>query len=105
MASSRRRFLATIGSVAGGAAALGTQGTAWTGVRTPAAQAPDGLLPSELLTRHAAGSSVSTVSRPAAQTDPRMPSAEEVASWYTDRRYGGRWGYYYQKGAINLITP
>lgn len=105
MASSRRRFLATMGSVAGGAAALGTQGTAWTGVRTPAAQAPDGLLPSELLTRHAAGSSVSAVARPAAQTDPRMPSAEEVASWYTDRRNWGRWGDDDQKGAINLITP
>jgi len=105
MASSRRRFLATMGSVAGGAAALGTRGTAWTGVRTPVPQAPDGLAPSELLTRHAAGSSVSAVARPAAQTDPRMPSAEEVASWYTDRRNWGRWGDDDQKGAINLITP
>ena len=39
-----------------------------------------------------------------AQTDPRMPTQEEVESWYTDRRNWGRWGDNDQMGAINLIT-
>ncbi|MCY4076522.1 MAG: cyclase family protein [Acidobacteria bacterium] len=106
MASSRRRFL-TSAVAMGGAAVLGGQATAWNRrAGTPAAPA-DSISPSELLARHEThhAPAARAAAPAAAGQDPRMPSAAEVRSWYTDRRNWGRWGDDDQKGAVNLITP
>ncbi len=101
MATSRRRFLTAVGAAAGGAA-VGAAGGAR---RSAAAQPPGSFDPEALLDVHLHGEpSVSAVAA-AVQNDPRMPSAAEVASWYTDRSNWGRWGPEDEKGAINLITP
>jgi kynurenine formamidase len=106
MASSRRRFLTTVGAAAaGGAASFGKPAFAGTTAGVPGAQAPDLFSPTELLERQASGIVAASTAAPAAQPDPRMPTAAEVESWYTDRRNWGRWGDDDQKGAINLITP
>ena len=104
MASSRRRFITSLTSAAaGGAAALGTRALAASATAPPTT--PDGSFsPAALLDRHLAPPPAA-VSRPSVQSDPRMPTAAEVESWYTDRRNWGRWGDDDEKGAINLITP
>ena len=104
MASSRRRFITSLTSAAaGGAAALGTRALAASATAPPTT--PDGSFsPAALLDQHLAPPPAA-VSRPSVQADPRMPTAAEVESWYTDRRNWGRWGDDDEKGAINLITP
>ena len=104
MASSRRKFLVTVGTAAGGAAALGDRAVAWNG---PAVRetSSDSFSPTELLKQHMSEPVAAGRAAAAVQGDPRMPSAEEVQSWYTDRRNWGRWGDDDEKGAINLITP
>ena len=106
MASSRRRFLTTLTTAAAGSAALGGRAAAWNGAAVRPA-APDSFSPAELLERHMtrpAAAGAPGGAGAAAQSDPRMPTAEEVQSWYTDRRNWGRWGDDDEKGAINLIT-
>ena len=109
MASSRRRFLTTLTTAAAGGAALGGPAAAWNG-RAGRPVALHAFSPGELLERHLsrsapAGSAGAPAGAPGAQADPRMPTAEEVRSWYTDRRNWGRWGDDDEKGAVNLITP
>jgi len=105
MAPSRRRFLTTLSSAAAGSAAvIGSRPSASLGSTMSPPRTPGSVSPAALLERHtSAPPSVGTVA--AAQADPRMPSAAEVESWYTDRRNWGRWGDEDEKGAINLITP
>ncbi len=107
MASSRRRFLTTLGSAAaaGGAVAVGATAAGSPGRQAGAGHVRGSLTPDELLARHLAEQVQARAGAVAVQSDPRMPSAEEVASWYTDRRNWGRWGAGDEKGAINLITP
>ena len=106
MASSRRRFLTTFGAVAaGGAASLGGRAFAERHPSPPGTQAPDMFSPTELLERRATETVAARAAAPGTQSDPRMPTAAEVESWYTDRRNWGRWGDDDQMGAINLITP
>ena len=105
MASSRRRFLTTLTTAAAGSAALGGRAAAWNGVAVRPV-APDSLSPAELLERQLSQpvAAAAPGAAAAAQADPRMPTPEEVRSWYTDRRNWGRWGDDDEKGAINLIT-
>ena len=106
MASSRRRFLTTIGAgVAGAGVAAGGRAAARTGPNSGGGHAPDAFSPTELLERHAKRIHAAGSAAPAAQSDSRMPTQAEVESWYTDRRNWGRWGDDDQKGAVNLITP
>ena len=106
MASSRRRFLTTIGAAAAGAGVSGGARAATpAGPRAGGAQAGDAFSPAGLLERHARQSAAAGTAPAAGQADPRMPSQAEVESWYTDRRNWGRWGDDDQKGAVNLITP
>ena len=106
MAYSRRRFLTTLGATAaGGAVPLGRRAFAGPAPGAAAAQTSDTFSPARLLERHARQTVAAGAAAPGAQSDPRMPTAAEVASWYTDRRNWGRWGDDDQKGAINLITP
>ena len=106
MASSRRRFLTTIGAAAAGAGVSGGARAATpVGPRAGGAQAGDAFSPAGLLERHARQSAAAGTAPAAGQADPRMPSQAEVESWYTDRRNWGRWGDDDQKGAVNLITP
>ncbi len=110
MASTRRRFLTTVGTAAAGAGAtaIGPHISASEQVNRATGTNKTPLSPQSLLDRHAkqhfretAAESGETAT---AQTDPRMPTQEEVESWYTDRRNWGRWGDNDQMGAINLIT-
>ncbi|MEE2637381.1 MAG: cyclase family protein [Acidobacteriota bacterium] len=103
MASSRRSFLTTLGSAAAGSAAMGARPDARERT-TSVTDAPDSFSPSQMLERHVSQSTPAGRAAAVAQSDPRMPTAEEVQSWYTDRRNWGRWGDDDQKGAINLIT-
>ena len=103
MASSRRKFLTTVGTAAGGAA-FGGRAAGWNG-STVRDIATDSVSPTELLKKHLSEPAAVERAATAVQVDPRMPSAEEVQSWYTDRRNWGRWGNDDEKGAINLITP
>ncbi len=105
MAASRRRFLTTLSSAAAGsAAAIGSRTGAWAASPISPTPAVESLSPAAMLERHASGApAVGAVAT--AQSDPRMPTAAEVQSWYTDRRNWGRWGEDDEKGAINLITP
>ena len=106
MASSRRRFLTTLTTAAAGSAALAARpAAAWNGAAVRPA-APDGLSPAELLERQLVRPAANAApgAAAAARQDPRMPTPEEVQSWYTDRRNWGRWGDDDEKGAINLIT-
>ena len=106
MASSRRRFLTTIGAAAAGAGVSGGARAATpAGPRAGGAQAGDAFSPAGLLERHARQAAAAGTAPAAGQADPRMPSQAEVESWYTDRRNWGRWGDDDQKGAVNLITP
>ena len=106
MASSRRRFLTTIGAAAAGAGVSGGARAATpAGPRAGGAQAGDAFSPAGLLERHARQPAAAGTAPAAGQADPRMPSQAEVESWYTDRRNWGRWGDDDQKGAVNLITP
>ena len=106
MASSRRRFLTTIGAAAAGAGVSdGARAATPAGPRAGGAQAGDAFSPAELLERHARQPAAAGTAPAAGQADPRMPSQAEVESWYTDRRNWGRWGDDDQKGAVNLITP
>ncbi|MCY4120145.1 MAG: hypothetical protein OXG72_04415, partial [Acidobacteria bacterium] len=111
MASSRRRFLTTIGAAAAGAgASSAARGATSSEARTGNALPGDAFSPSELLERHARQSAAAATpaagTAPAAvQSDPPMPSQAEVESWYRDLRNWGRWGDHDQKGAVNLITP
>ena len=106
MASSRRRFLTTIGAAAAGAGVSGGARAATPAEpRAGGAQAGDAFSPAGLLERHARQSAAAGTAPAAGQADPRMPSQAEVESWYTDRRNWGRWGDDDQKGAVNLITP
>ena len=106
MATSRRRFLTTFGAAAaGGTVSLGGRAFAETRPTPLGAQAPDMFSPTELLERRAKETVGAGTAAPGAQSDPRMPTAAEVESWYTDRRNWGRWGDDDQMGAINLITP
>ena len=106
MASSRRRFLTTFGAAAaGGTVSLGGRAFAETRPTPLGAQAPDTFSPTELLERRAKEAVGAGTAAAGAQSDPRMPTAAEVESWYTDRRNWGRWGDDDQMGAINLITP
>ena len=106
MATSRRRFLTTFGAAAaGGTVSLGGRAFAETRPTPLGAQAPDMFSPTELLERRAKEAVGAGTAAPGAQSDPRMPTAAEVESWYTDRRNWGRWGDDDQMGAINLITP
>ncbi len=109
MTSTRRRFL--LGAAAMGGAALGGRAAPWGGSvkadSVPSERSTTALSPSELLGRHVPPLSANTndhVSVTQAQ-DPRIPTAEEVESWYTEYRNWGRWGNNDQLGAINLITP
>jgi len=106
MTTSRRRFLATVGSAAaGGAAGLGASSARPVSGASAGVSAA-GATPAELLDRHVAGDPpAAAAGAPALQDDPRMPTPDEVASWYTDRRNWGRWGPDDQRGAVNLITP
>ena len=106
MASSRRRFLTTIGAAAAGAGvAGGTRTAALAGRPAGGGPARDAFSPAELLERHARRTPAAAAAPHAGQPDPRMPTQAEVESWYTDRRNWGRWGDDDQKGAVNLITP
>ena len=106
MASSRRRFLTTIGAAAAGAGVSGGARAATpAGPRAGGAQAGGAFSPAGLLERHARQPAAAGTAPAAGQADPRMPSQAEVESWYTDRRNWGRWGDDDQKGAVNLITP
>ena len=104
MASSRRRFLTTVGAAAGGAAALGGRVVGWTGSKLGQITS-DSFSPTELLKQHITKPIEATSAGIVVQEDPRMPTQEEVESWYTERRNWGRWGDDDQRGAINLITP
>ena len=105
MAPSRRQFLTTLSSAtAGGAAVLGPS-TAWSGRTVLADASPESFSPGELLEEHALKTAAVGEATTAGQSDPRMPSAAEVRSWYTERRNWERWGRNDQKGAVNLITP
>ena len=111
MASSRRRFLTTMGAAAAGAGVAGGARGAIPSGAQPGNELPrDAFSPAELLERHARQSAAAAApgagTAPAAgQTDPPMPSQAEVESWYRDLRNWGRWGDDDQKGAVNLITP
>ena len=106
MASSRRRFLTTLGSAAaGGVVAAGAAAAEPRNRPAGTARVRGGLSPDELLARHGGEPVQARAGTAAIQSDPRMPSAEEVASWYSDRRNWGRWGSDDQKGAVNLVTP
>lgn len=111
MASTRRRFLTTIGTAAAGAGAtLGRRATASTQIQTTTHKISDATSPHLLLERHVheqlRASEASAASTTATgQSDRQMPTQSEVESWYTDLRNWGRWGNDDQKGAINLITP
>ena len=89
----------------GGAASLGGRASAWNTPPSRTSGEAVGTTPTELLEKHAAETVAvgNTAGQP--PSDPRMPTPEEVASWYTDRRNWGRWGDDDQQGAINLITP
>ena len=98
MAWTRRRFLTTVGTAAAGAGAtaIGPHISASEQVNRATGTNTTPLSPHSLLDRHAkqhfretAAESGETAT---AQTDPRMPTQEEVESWYTDRRNWGRWG-------------
>ena len=98
MASSRRRFLTTIGAAAAGAGvATAARGTTPGGAH-PGNAAPGGAFsPSELLERHtrqsaAAGAPAARTAPVAGQSDPPMPSQAEVESWYRDLRNWGTLG-------------
>ena len=108
MASTRRRFLTTVGTAAAGAGAtaLNPHVSAAENVNRARGTNETTLSPQSILDRHAkqqfretAAEHGETVS---AQTDPRMPTQAEVESSYTDRRNWGRWGDNDQMGAINL---
>ena len=106
VASSRRRFLTTLSAAtAGGAASLGGRTSAWSGPPARTLSAPDSFSPTELLEKHASETVAAGNASSETQSDPQMPTPDEVESWYTDRRNWGRWGADDQKGAINLITP
>ena len=106
MASSRRRFLTTIGAAAAGAGVTGgTRTAALTGPHAGGTAAVDAFSPKELLDRHVRKTNAAGATAAAGQSDPRMPTQAEVESWYTDLRNWGRWGDDDQKGAVNLITP
>ncbi|MCE2541313.1 MAG: cyclase family protein [Acidobacteria bacterium] len=111
MASSRRRFLTTMGAAAAGAGVAGSARGAIPGGAHPGSELPrDAFSPAELLERHARQSAAAATpaagtAPAAAQSDPPMPSQAEVESWYRDLRNWGRWGDNDQKGAVNLITP
>jgi len=104
MASSRRRFLASAAAM-GGAAVLGERTTAWNRAYSAREAAPGTFSPSALLAEHELTQAAEIAASAPQQSDPRMPTEDEVRSWYTDRRNWGRWGDDDQKGAINLITP
>ena len=110
MASTRRRFLTTVGTAAAGAGAtaLGPPISAMEQVNRARGTDETTLSPQSLLDRHAKQqfreTAVEGGETATAQTDPRMPTQAEVESWYTDRRNWGRWGDNDQMGAINLIT-
>ena len=108
MASSRRRFLTTIGAAAAGAGVSSTARAATpTGAHTGKALPRDAFSPSELLERHVrqTNAAASAAAAGAQSSERRMPSQAEVESWYRDLRNWGRWGDDDQKGAVNLITP
>ena len=110
MASSRRRFLTTIGAAAAGAgAASAARGATSSEAQGGNTLPDDAFSPSELLERHARQSAAAApaagTAPAAAQSDPPLPSQAEVESWYRDLRNWGRWGDDDQKGAVNLITP
>jgi len=110
MASTRRRFLTTVGTAAAGAGAtaLGPPISAMEQVNRARGTDETTLSPQSLLDRHAKQqfreTAVEGGETATSQTDPRMPTQAEVESWYTDRRNWGRWGDNDQMGAINLIT-
>ena len=110
MASTRRRFLTTVGTAAAGAGAtaLGPPISAMEQVNRARGTDEITLSPQSLLDRHAKQqfreTAVEGGETATSQTDPRMPTQAEVESWYTDRRNWGRWGDNDQMGAINLIT-
>ena len=109
MASTRRRFLTTIGTAAAGAGAtaIGSPVSASTHVTRMNSIEETTSSPQSLLDQHAKQQfreSAAETGEATAQADPRMPTQEEVESWYTDRRNWGRWGDNDQMGAINLIT-
>ncbi len=106
MASSRRQFLTTLSAAtAGGAALLGGRASTWNGSPAHPNTDQQSFSPTTLLNTHPVESVTAGHTAGEIQSDPRMPTAAEVRSWYTDRRNWGRWGNDDQRGAINLITP
>ncbi len=106
MGSSRRQFLTTLSvAAAGGAASFGGRAAAWRGQAARSSAEAGSFSPSELLEKRAVETVAVANATGQTPSDPRMPTSEEVESWYTDRRNWGRWGDDDQKGAINLITP
>jgi len=106
MASSRRQFLTTLSAAtAGGATLLGGNASTWNGPPAHPNSDQQSFSPTRLLNKHSAESVSAGHTTGETQSDPRMPTAAEVRSWYTDRRNWGRWGDDDQRGAINLITP
>ena len=104
MASSRRQFLTTLSAAtAGGAALLGGRASTWNGSPAHPNTDQQSFSPTTLLNTHPVESVTAGHTAGEIQSDPRMPTAAEVRSWYTDRRNWGRWGNDDQRGAINLI--